>query len=453
MKIKVNFKCLLLFGMFLISSIVWNPVLAQIPPETGISIKINTPADSVSVPSGDLTIYGISSDDDTKNCQVYADWNDMKPMQNATPNGPKGEADYSKWSFTYTGSYHNIVEGPNELTSKITCYDQAHNASSKSYSINVTGIEEESKIAKDTVQQSSENTDNEVTNVSPVKDNNSNSTNEPVQQSTKNTDNEVTNVSPVKDDNSNSTKDTVQQSTKNTANEVTNVSPVKDNNGKGKYKILPLYSESNEEVAGSISSEDGDKTEVTSTDTSESPDSHISADIDDNDKTLSSEQQEETQVTSNDTSESQDSHESVEIGDTNIKSLSSEQHEETEETTAYDSSVSQAAESLDEGFSTDTNKYFTFEPDLQQDENLGENDNNPTINNADSDSSPTNHYVDGNSVFGKIKDLNEETSEDSNSVFGKIKDLNEDTKNKLENNKERSEERLADSMHVFGLTG
>jgi hypothetical protein len=425
MKIKVNFKCLLLVGMFLISSIVWNPVLAQIPPETGISIKINTPADSVSVPSGDLTIYGISSDDDTKNCQVYADWNDMKPMQNVTPNGPKGEADYSKWSFTYTGSYHNIVEGPNELTSKITCYDQAHNSSSKSYSINVTGIEEGSEIANDTVQQSSENTDSEVTNVSPVRD-----------------------------DNSNSTNDTVQQSSENTDSEVTNVSPVKDNNNKGKYKILPLYSESNEEVADSISSEDGDKTEVTSTDTSESQDSHISADIDDSDiKTLSTEEQEETQVASIDTNESQDSHESVEIGDTNIKTLSSEEQEETEETTAYDSSKSQAAESIDEGFSADTNKYFTFEPDLQEDENLGENYNNPTINNVDSDNSPANHYVDGNSVFGKIKDLNEKTSEDSNSVFGKIKDLNEDTKNKLENNKERSEERLADSMHVFGLTG
>jgi hypothetical protein len=429
MKIKVNFKCLLLFGMFLISSIVWNPVLAQTPPETGISIKISTPADSVSVPSGDLTIYGISSDDDTKNCQVYADWNDIKPMQNVTPNGPKGNADYSKWSFTYSGSYHNIVEGPNELTSKITCYDQAHNASSKFYSINVTGTKEGSKIANDTVQQSSENTDNEVTNISPVKDNEGSSTN-----------------------------DTVQQSSENTDNEVTNISPVKDNDGKGKYKILPLYSESNdesnEEVADSISSEDGDKTEVTSTNTSESQDSHISADIDDSDiETLSSEEQEETQVTSNDTSESLDSLESVEIGDTNIKTLSSEQQEETEETTAYDSSKSQPAESIDEGFSTDTNKYFTFEPDLQQDENLSENDNNPTINNVDSDSSPANHYVDGNSIFGKIKDLNEETSEEDNSVFGEIKDPNEHTKNKLENNKEKLEERLADSMHVFGLIG
>ncbi|HEY9399553.1 MAG TPA: hypothetical protein VIP29_06625 [Nitrososphaeraceae archaeon] len=389
----------------MISSIVWNPVLAQSPQQTAISIKINTPADLARVvPSGDLTISGTSSDDDTKNCQVYADWNDMKPMQNVTPNGPKGNADYSKWSFTYTGSYHNIVEGPNELTSKITCYDQGQNASSKFYSINVTGTKNESKIANDTVQQSNENTDNEVTNISPVKDNNSNSTN-----------------------------DIVQQSNENTDNEVTNISPVKDNNSKGKYKILPLYSGSDEEVANSVSSGDGNKTEVTSTDTSKSQGGDISVDMDDSDtKTLSSEPQEETQVTSTDTSKSQGGDISVDMDDTNTKTLSSEQQEETEETIAYDKSKSQVAESTDEELSTDTNKYFTFEPDLQEDEDLSENHNNPTINNADSDGSPDNHYKEGNSIFGL-----------------KIKDLKEDTKNKLENSQEKLNERLADRMQMF----
>ena len=168
MKINVNFKILLLLGTFLISSIVWNPVLAQIPPETGLSININTPFDSASVPSGDLTIYGTSSDDDTKNCQVYADWNDLKPMQNVTPNGPKGNADYSKWSYTYTGSYHNIVEGSNELTSKITCFDQSQNASSKFYSINVTGTKGGSEITNNSVQQSSEDTNTNTNNEVPI---------------------------------------------------------------------------------------------------------------------------------------------------------------------------------------------------------------------------------------------------------------------------------------------
>src|SRR4249920_2741314 len=246
MKIKSNLKFLLLFGIFLISSIVWSPALAQTPPKTGLSVNINTPFDSANVPSGDLTIYGTSSDDDTKNCQVYADWNDLKPMQNVTPDGPKGNTDYSKWSYTYTGSYHNIVEGSNELTSKITCFDQGQNASSKFYSINVTGTKGESDITKNSFQQSSEHT---------------------------NPNNEVANVVSVKDTNNSSTDPSGQSSedTNTNNNKATNVS-VKDTKSTGTYKILPLYSESSEKVANSPSSEDADKKEVTSTDTSKSQD-------------------------------------------------------------------------------------------------------------------------------------------------------------------------------------
>ena len=97
----------LLFGIFLASYVLWNPVLAQLPSATGIGVIINTPADSANLPTGDLTIYGTSSDSNTTNCQVFADWNDLKPMQSVTANGPKGNSDYSKWSFTYTDSYQD----------------------------------------------------------------------------------------------------------------------------------------------------------------------------------------------------------------------------------------------------------------------------------------------------------------------------------------------------------
>ena len=350
MKIKGNFKYLLLFGMFLISSIVWNPVLAQIAPNAGVSIKINTPADLARVvPSGDLTIYGTSSDDDTKNCKVYADWNDMKPMQNVTPNGPKGNADYSKWSFTYTGSYHNIVEGPNELTSKITCYDQGQNASSKFYSINVTG----------------------------TTDGNENSNN------------------------------TVQTSNKNTDNDVSKVLPVKNNNSKGTYKILPLYSESNEESTRTVASQVKDKTEeVASTDTSESQVS------DSEDEALST--------------------------DTNTYSTSeSEQQEETGETTTTDMNESQVTDSGDEALSTNTNTYFIFEPEQEEDEELtGNNDN--TISNSPQTENPLPNYNhnDGNSVFG----LN-------------FKNVDDDTENKLENRMENLKERIDDRMHLSDFIG
>jgi hypothetical protein len=341
MKIKSNFKFLLLSGIFLISSIVWNPVLAQIPPQTGLSVNINTPFDSANVPSGDLTIYGTSSDDDTKNCQVYADWNDLKPMQNVTPDGPKGNTDYSKWSYTYTGSYHNIVEGSNELTSKITCFDQGQNASSKFYSINVTGTKGGSEITKNSVQQSSEDT--------------------------------------------------------NTNNEAANVLPVKKTKSVGTYKILPLYSESSEKVANPASSEDAGKKEVTSTDTSES----------------------------------QDSHNPMKIDNTDTKTLSSEQPQQSEETTAHDTSKPKVTDSTDEQPGTNTNKYFTFEPDLQGDKKLSSNDNNP-----DSDTSIPNHYDDGNSVFGL-----------------RMKSLGEDTKNQLDNKIQKLEERAPEQMHLLGSIG
>jgi hypothetical protein len=376
MKINVNFKILLLLGTFLISSIVWNPVLAQIPPKTGLSVNINTPFDSANVPSGDLTIYGTSSDDDTKNCQVYADWNDLKPMQNVIPNGPKGNADYSKWSYTYTGSYHNIVEGSNELTSKITCFDQGQNASSKFYSINVTGAKGGSEITKNSVQQSSDtNTNNQATNVLPVKNTNNTSTGPSVQQSSEDT---------------------------NTNNEATNVLPVKNTNSTGTYKILPLYSESSEKVANSASPADADKKEVTSTDTSKS----------------------------------QDSTNPVKIDNPDTKTLSAEQPQKSEEATVHDTSKPKVTDSIDEQPGTDTNKYFTFEPDLQRDEKLSSNDNNPMNNNPDSDSSIPNHYDDSNSVFGL-----------------RMKSLGEDTKNQLDNKIQKLEERAPDHVHLFGSIG
>ena len=169
----------LLFGIFLASYVLWNPVLAQLPSATGIGVIINTPADSANLPTGDLTIYGTSSDSNTTNCQVFADWNDLKPMQSVTANGPKGTSDYSKWSFTYTGSYHGIVEGPNELTSKITCFEQGQNASSKSYSINVTGSGATSEITNNTALKSTEVVDteytaNEAANILPANSNTSN---------------------------------------------------------------------------------------------------------------------------------------------------------------------------------------------------------------------------------------------------------------------------------------
>ena len=402
MEIRSNFKFILLFGIFLISSVIWNPVLAQIPTEAGASVKITSPTDSTRVPSGELTIYGTSSDDDTKDCQVFADWNDLKPMQNVTPQGPKGNEDYSKWSYTYTSGYHNIVEGANELTSKITCYDQAQNAISKSYSINVTGKNEGSET-NNTVQQSDVNTDTKKeAKILPMQNTKSSNGNDSVQQSDVNTDSKK---------------------------EDANILPVQNTKSSGTYKILPLYTESNEKVASSDSSKNGDITGVTNTDNSETQNIANT-----NVKTLSSEQREDPKANNN-TGQTQDSH--IPLTDSNVKSLSSEHPPVSKETTVSDTSKSPTIQTTDRKLSTETNtnRIFTFEPNLPADEKISGNQNNPLIKNPDSDSL-LNHNNEGSSVFGL-----------------KMKTFNEDTKTVLDNKIQKLHESIADKMHLFGLVG
>ena len=402
MEIRSNFKFILLFGIFLISSVIWNPVLAQIPTEAGASVKITSPTDSTRVPSGELTIYGTSSDDDTKNCQVFADWNDLKPMQNVTPQGPKGNEDYSKWSYTYTSGYHNIVEGANELTSKITCYDQAQNAISKSYSINVTG-KNEGIETNNTVQQSDVNTDTKKeAKILPVQNTKSSNGNDSVQQSDVNTDSKK---------------------------EDANILPVQNTKSSGTYKILPLYTESNEKVASSDSSKNGDITGVTNTDNSETQNIANT-----NVKTLSSEQQQDP-IANNNTGQTQVSH--IPLTDSNVKSLSSEHPPVSKETTVSNTSKSPAIQTTDRKLSTETNtnRIFTFEPNLPADEKISGNQNNPLIKNPDSDSL-LDHNNEGSSVFGL-----------------KMKTFNEDTKTMLDNKIQKLHESISDKMHLFGLVG
>ena len=106
-----------------------------------VGIKIALPKTNSTVPVGPLVVNGTSTDTSQTNCKVHIDWNDLKPMQNVTPAGINGTNDYSKWTFTFSQNYHPIIEGTNELTSKIVCLDDSiGNITTKFYSINVTGI-------------------------------------------------------------------------------------------------------------------------------------------------------------------------------------------------------------------------------------------------------------------------------------------------------------------------
>ena len=158
------FVLLILSSAFLIY--VPNPVFAQTsettsssPQTTGLpTIQIISPQDGRQVPPGELSIQGISSDDEETDCQVYADVNDITPMRNVTAAGDSEEDnDFSQWTFTYTQDYQLIKLGENELTAKISCSDNgefdlnpfpaagAQTTSSSSplsewHTVNVTGV-------------------------------------------------------------------------------------------------------------------------------------------------------------------------------------------------------------------------------------------------------------------------------------------------------------------------
>src|SRR5215217_1346917 len=132
-----------IIGLFLGQVSFSTFLYAQIPPIT-LGIKITSPVVGQQVPAGELTISGISTDNVTTDCTVYADWNDQKPFQKAVATGPGGLDDYSTWTFTYTDDYHLITNGTNNLTSKLSCIDDSNGAGSanltKSYSVNIIGV-------------------------------------------------------------------------------------------------------------------------------------------------------------------------------------------------------------------------------------------------------------------------------------------------------------------------
>src|ERR671920_1251253 len=125
-----------------LSQLQQQPSQQQQKPSPIISVKITSPSTGQQVPAGELTISGRSTDNTTSDCTVYADWNNTKPFQKATATGPGGVDDYSTWTFTYTDKYRLITNGTNNLTSKLSCFNNNGAAANitKSYSVNVIGV-------------------------------------------------------------------------------------------------------------------------------------------------------------------------------------------------------------------------------------------------------------------------------------------------------------------------
>ena len=119
--------------------------------QSEMSVTIESHEKDQYVPIGPLTISGTSSDDISTDCEVFIDWNDLKPFQKAIPksstsNGTGGSpsirSDYSNWTYSFTKEYHEIVEGTNELTAKLDCLAYPNNYT-KFSSVNVTGAPRE----------------------------------------------------------------------------------------------------------------------------------------------------------------------------------------------------------------------------------------------------------------------------------------------------------------------
>src|ERR671921_1804170 len=148
--IRFDFKksiLLFTFSIILICAFPANSAIYAQQPQQQlqqqvIGLKITSPVAGQQVPAGELTISGTSTDNATTDCTVYADWNNTKPFQKAIATGPGGLNDYSTWSFTYTDKYHLIINGTNNLTSKLSCFNNiSSNANlTKNYSVNVIGI-------------------------------------------------------------------------------------------------------------------------------------------------------------------------------------------------------------------------------------------------------------------------------------------------------------------------
>ena len=149
----------------------------QLPPV--ISIKITSPTIGQQVPVGQLTISGTSSDNATSDCTVYSDWNNTKPFQKATPTGPSGVNDYSTWTFIYTDKYHLITNGTNNLTSKLSCFNNNGTAANitKNYSVNVIGVIQPSQRQASSVEEQQSNlSGNIISSSPPIKENNNTDT-------------------------------------------------------------------------------------------------------------------------------------------------------------------------------------------------------------------------------------------------------------------------------------
>jgi hypothetical protein len=98
--------------------------ILQLPEKLGV--KIAFPFQYQQVPTGEVPMFGSSTDNEITDCIIYADWKDNKEFKEVRPIGPGGHNDFSTWMYTYTQKAytqkdHLITNGINDLTAKMIC--------------------------------------------------------------------------------------------------------------------------------------------------------------------------------------------------------------------------------------------------------------------------------------------------------------------------------------------
>jgi hypothetical protein len=118
---------------------------------TPFVVKITSPHRGQQVGIGhNVTLLGSSNYNASSKCQVSIIVDKKKPYQNTIPIG-QGADNYSQWKYTLSPTYTALTAGPNRVTAKLTC--NANPTFTKSYSINLTGINQPSSTTPQPSQQ------------------------------------------------------------------------------------------------------------------------------------------------------------------------------------------------------------------------------------------------------------------------------------------------------------
>lgn len=118
---------------------------------TPFIVKITSPHRGQQVGIGhNVTLLGSSNYNASSKCQVSIIVDKKRPYQNTIPIG-QGADNYSQWKYTLSPTYTALTAGANRVTAKITC--NANPALTKSYSINLTGINQPTTTSQPSQQQ------------------------------------------------------------------------------------------------------------------------------------------------------------------------------------------------------------------------------------------------------------------------------------------------------------